>query len=73
MIDKLESMYFEIDGLKMFPWARLFNLAEAHASALAAGTILDVHGLILEQNYGVWSIWVYSAEPLPVIEGDTSK
>lgn len=68
-LDKTTLMYVEIDGLKQsFRKARLFNLLEDLESKLVAGSRLDVHGLILEQNYGVWWIWVYSAAPLPAVE-----
>lgn len=68
-LDKKTLTYVEIDGLEhSFSKARLFNLTEGFESTLVAGSRLDVHGLILEQNYGVWWIWVYSASPLPADE-----
>ena len=60
-LDEREIMYFEIEGLSIAPKARLFHLLPDLESQLKLGVRLDVHGLILEQNYGVWSIWVYSA------------
>lgn len=67
-LDKKSITYVEIEGLEpSFRKARLFNLIEDFESELVAGSRLDVHGLILEQNYGVWWIWVYSASPLPAI------
>ena len=64
--------YCQIDGLARFPLALLFNLVDGIESQIVAGLKLDVHGLILEQCYGVWRIWVYSARPIPLAEANRS-
>lgn len=63
-LDEKDVMYARIEGLKKLPSANLVNLDDDLVSRLTDETMLDVHGLLLEQNYGVWSIWVYSAKIL---------
>ncbi len=61
-LDKAEIPYCLIDGLEKSPMpkARLYN----GNVELKKGMRLSVHGLIVHQDYGVWSIWVYSASEL---------